>query len=64
MRVAKTKALISCAVTAQLIFALFSHRQKSVFLMMWLKFYVTVYAKDLQKDTMCGVNVKLSALLW
>ena len=31
LRIAKTKALIGCAVTVQLIFALFLHTQKSSF---------------------------------
>ena len=37
--VRKKKALISCLVTAQLIFAFFLHMQKASFLMVWLKLF-------------------------
>ena len=37
--IAKTKGLISCAVTAQLIRAFFLHRQNSIFLMMQLNLF-------------------------
>ena len=48
MHVAKTKALISCTVTEQLLCAFVSHimQQKSGFLMMWLISSIRLHKLD------------------